>query len=177
MIDQSARQLLALTRSVNRIQSAQALSFTNELSYTTLTYSENQEVFGNSWLFLSWGYSLINSDRDNGIEIPISWQDGTPFIFVNRQGFYNANITLSFDKDITKSIMRLYVNDVIVQTVQQLGGTVNSNGSNSFSFTFFVDEGDIVQFAFSSDEYTQIINIPSDLSFAGSPILNLVKIV
>jgi hypothetical protein len=166
MTDPMIRQVNALNRTVGRLQSAHTLAF------ITLTNSESQITDPFAWTFLQWGYASNSSASDNGIETQFPFSEGSSFLYTPRQGYYNATVTLSFDNIPTTLIMRLYINDVIINQLQQTGNT-----SNTFSFIFFAEENDIIQFAFNSDVNTAVLSVAPSVYYAGSPLLIITKIV
>lgn len=172
MTDPMIRQVNALNRTVGRLQSAHTLAFTQEMSYITLTNSESQITASLAWTFLVWGYATSSSSSDNGIETQFAFSEGSSFLYAPRQGYYNATVTLSFDNIPSILIMRLYINDVIINQSQQTG-----NISNTFSFTFFAEENDIIQFAFNSNVNTTVLSIEPTVDNAGSPLLIITKTV
>ena len=183
MIDPLSRRVTALNRTVNRMQSSQILSLSRDLAYATLTSSVNQSLVANAPTFLIWGYDLINSNEDNGISSPISFEYGNSVISIPRQGYYLFNLALTFVQPVpTRIITRLYVNDDVAQSMQQeSGGYSNLWDTSNISFSVFLEENDSVQLAVIINTSTDLLATPSNtefgVSYGPSPILHVVKLV
>lgn len=177
MSDPIIQKLIANSRSIGQLQSSHTMLFSPNVMYATLKNSEGQTFEANVLIFLTWGYSLLDSEGNLSSSSSFIWSSGSSVIITPEQGYYASNVSLVWYGESTSTItMNLYINDVVVQSSSQ---NVNPlNFSTNFSFLFFAESNSTIQFAVTSSiQQILVVTDSTSTTLPDSPVVNIFKVV